>query len=89
MKRCRDSELMSREEYIENEQLKAQLQYLVMQWNLGANVVRTELSMYTGIVKFCEGNNAKLRKYVQELEVALNIQDESSRKKTDVKRRIL
>jgi hypothetical protein len=51
----------------------AELQQLALAWNIHSNRDRTDLSMYEGILKYCDGDCALLRGYVHDLQMALGL----------------
>ena len=72
MKRSRQNE-ESRELVMKRQTILAELQQLVLAWNIHSMRERTDLTMYEGIVKYCDGDCALLASYVKDLQMALGI----------------
>ena len=71
MKRVRDSDFETRENCLQRQCLLDELMRLTLQWNRHARCDRCDITMYNGIVVFCEGDVIKIAKYVADLQAAL------------------
>ena len=72
MKRVRES-IENRELVMKRQNCLADLQQLVIAWNVHSMRERTDLTMYEGIVKYCDGDCALLASYVKDLQAALGL----------------
>lgn len=71
MKRNREGGFETMETCLERETLLGELQIVVVKWNAYTRQNRCDMSMYNGIVSFCNGDIMKLKGYVNDILAAM------------------